>query len=69
MRKERDVMEQTQTASGGRFVVVKCSDCGSKQTVFDKASTEVKCLVCGTTLARPTGGKAEMVGEVQGALE
>jgi len=48
----------------GNFYTVQCSDCDNEQTVFDKAATEVACAVCGATLARPTGGKADIEGEV-----
>ncbi|MEX2703867.1 MAG: 30S ribosomal protein S27e [Candidatus Freyrarchaeum guaymaensis] len=41
-----------------RFISVQCPDCGSEQIVFDRASTVVKCNVCGRTLVKPTGGKA-----------
>jgi small subunit ribosomal protein S27e len=47
----------------GNFVTVACPDCENEQTVFEKASTEVACEVCGHTLVRPTGGKAAIEGE------
>jgi small subunit ribosomal protein S27e len=53
----------------GKFITVKCTDCGNKQTVFEKATSVVNCFVCGTTLAKPTGGKADIKGEVTGVLE
>ena len=53
----------------GRFIRVKCNDCQSLQVIFNRASTIVNCLVCGTTLAKPTGGKAEIVAEIVGVLE
>ncbi len=46
------------------FVKVKCPDCGNEQIIFLRASTVVKCNVCGATLATPTGGKAEIRGEI-----
>ncbi len=46
------------------FVKVKCPDCGNEQIIFIRASTVVKCNVCGATLAIPTGGKAEIRGEI-----
>jgi small subunit ribosomal protein S27e len=52
-----------------RFLKVKCEDCGNEQAVFDRAATVVACLVCGATLAKPTGGVAQVRGEVQGVLE
>ncbi len=46
------------------FVKVKCPDCGNEQVIFLRASTPVKCQVCGATLATPTGGKAAIRGEI-----
>jgi len=42
-------------ASG--FVKVKCAKCKNEQMIFGKPSTEVKCLVCGEMLSKPSGGK------------
>ncbi|WP_255196747.1 30S ribosomal protein S27e [Halorarius litoreus] len=53
----------------GSFLLVKCPDCENEQTVFQKASTEVACAVCGHTLARPTGGIAAVEGEVVDVVE
>jgi small subunit ribosomal protein S27e len=53
----------------GDFIAVKCPDCENEQTVFGKASTEVACAVCGHTLARPTGGLADIEGEVVEVVE
>jgi len=53
----------------GSFVTVECSDCENEQVVFRKASTTVNCAVCGTTLATPTGGKAEIDHEITGVVE
>ena len=52
-----------------RFLRVKCEDCGNEQVVFDRPSSVVLCQVCGATLAKPTGGKAVIRGEVLGAVE
>ncbi len=41
-----------------KFVKVRCPKCKNEQVIFGKASTEVKCLVCGKVLAKPTGGKS-----------
>jgi small subunit ribosomal protein S27e len=46
------------------FVKVKCPDCGHEQIIYSKASTVVKCQICGATLAVPTGGKADIKGEI-----
>jgi small subunit ribosomal protein S27e len=56
---------------GTKFINVKCKDCGNAQMVFQRASSPVNCLVCGATIATPTGGKVmireecEILGEVQ----
>ena len=47
-----------------RFFKVKCPDCENEQTVFEKASTVVNCVVCGRELATPTGGKANIKAEI-----
>lgn len=46
------------------FVKVRCSGCKNEQTIFEKASTSVKCLVCGAVLAEPSGGKAKIKTDV-----
>ncbi|MBS3172281.1 30S ribosomal protein S27e [Candidatus Woesearchaeota archaeon] len=43
-----------------KFIKVRCSKCKNEQIIFDKASTEVKCLVCNEVLATSTGGKAKL---------
>ena len=53
----------------GSFLLVKCPDCENEQTIFQKASSEVACAVCGHTLARPTGGQADVEGEVVDVVE
>jgi len=52
-----------------RFIRVKCPDCGNEQVVFDHTATSVKCNVCSTVLAQPTGGKTAVKGEVVASLE
>lgn len=42
-----------------KFLKVKC-ECGAEQVIFGNASSEVKCLVCGKTLASPTGSRARV---------
>ncbi len=53
----------------GNFITVACPDCENEQTLFEKAATAVTCEVCGHTLARPTGGKADIDGEVVTVVE
>ncbi|MEM2925206.1 MAG: 30S ribosomal protein S27e [Methanocellales archaeon] len=44
--------------SKSKFLRVKCADCENEQIIFGSASSVVECIVCGRTLAEPTGGKA-----------
>jgi len=44
-----------------KFLKVMCKKCKHQQIVFDKPSSEVKCLNCGATLLIPTGGKGKFV--------
>ena len=52
-----------------KFIKVRCTKCKNEQVVFGKASMEVKCLVCGKVLARPTGGKASIDARILEVLE
>jgi len=52
----------------GNFLRVKCEKCKNEQVIFEKAASEVKCLVCGTVLAEPTGGKARIRAKVLGIV-
>ncbi|KAA9398768.1 30S ribosomal protein S27e [Haloarcula sp. CBA1130] len=53
----------------GSFITVECPDCENEQTLFEKAASEVSCAVCGHTIAQPTGGKADIEGEVTAVVE
>jgi len=52
-----------------KFLKVVCSKCKNEQIIFNKASSKVKCLVCGTELADATGGKAKIKSKVIQVLE
>jgi small subunit ribosomal protein S27e len=52
-----------------RFLKVCCPKCKNEQIIFGKASTRVKCLVCGKILALPRGGKAKIKAKVLEVLE
>ncbi|MBL7170248.1 MAG: 30S ribosomal protein S27e [Candidatus Aenigmarchaeota archaeon] len=41
-----------------KFLEVICSKCKNEQTIFNKTSRQVTCLVCGNILAEPTSGKS-----------
>ncbi|OUJ18748.1 Ribosomal protein S27E [Methanonatronarchaeum thermophilum] len=47
-----------------RFIEVKCKDCENQQVIFNKVSNDVECRICGRTLAKPTGGLAELKSKV-----
>ena len=51
------------------FVKVRCPDCSNEQVLFWRTNTVVNCQVCGGTLAEPTGGKANLKGELVGVVE
>ena len=46
----------------GRFLRVTCKDCGSEAIIFDRPASTVACAICGSTLAVPAGGLAELTG-------
>ena len=52
-----------------KFLKVKCKKCKNEQIVFNKAATEVKCLVCNAVLAEPTGGLANITTTVVEVLD
>ncbi|MCW1296766.1 MAG: 30S ribosomal protein S27e [Candidatus Parvarchaeota archaeon] len=52
-----------------KFVRVKCNKCKNEQIIFGKAANEIKCLVCNTTIASPTGGKTKIKTKVLELLE
>ncbi len=54
---------------GGKFVRVKCPDCGNIQITYTKPATSVQCQVCGATLVKSTGGKGDFRGEIVGDAE
>ena len=53
----------------GNFFLVQCPDCENEQVVFGKAASDVSCAVCGSTLAVPTGGEADILGDVVETVE
>jgi len=52
-----------------KFLKVTCSKCKNEQIIFNKASSNVKCLVCGSVLAEVTGGKAKVKAKVVQVFE
>jgi len=62
-------MVQAKRENRSKFVKVKCPDCENEQLIFEKASSNVDCVVCGHVLATPTGGKAEIKADIITAFE
>ena len=52
-----------------KFVKIRCPKCKNEQIMFGKASTNVKCLVCGKVLAEPLGGKSKIKARILEVLE
>ncbi|MBI2558448.1 30S ribosomal protein S27e [Candidatus Woesearchaeota archaeon] len=52
-----------------KFIKIRCPKCKNEQITFGKTATKVDCLVCGKTLAEPTGGKSRVKARVLEVLE
>lgn len=52
-----------------KFVKTRCPKCKNEQIIFGKTATIVNCLVCGKTLASPTGGKTRIRSRILEVLE
>ncbi len=46
------------------FIRVRCPKCGNEQIIYSHASRVVRCQVCDEVLARPKGGKAEILATI-----
>jgi len=62
-------MKELITKPDSKFLKIVCSKCKNEQIIFNKASSKVSCLVCGTELADATGGKAKIKSKVIQVLE
>jgi len=47
-----------------KFIKVRCAKCKNEQMVFGKASSSVKCLICGSVITEPSGGKAKIKARI-----
>lgn len=47
-----------------KFLKVTCPKCKNEQIIFNKATSAVKCLVCGFDLIETSGGKAKIKSKV-----
>ena len=62
-------MNDLESVTRSKFLRVKCPDCEHEQVIFDRPSIVVKCLICGRTLAEPTGGKGDIKAEILEVLD
>lgn len=63
------MIEEVITGPKSKFIKVRCKKCKNEQIIFGKASTQVKCLVCDSILALPSGGKTKIKARVLEVLE
>ncbi len=61
----KNILKETKS----RFIKLRCPKCKNEQIMFGKASTKVKCLICGKVLAEPQAGKAKVKARVLEVLE
>jgi small subunit ribosomal protein S27e len=47
-----------------RFLKVECLKCKNEQIIYNKASQDVKCLVCGNILSETTGGMSTIKAKI-----
>jgi len=57
-------MKEAKIKPKSKFLKVICSKCKNEQIIYNKAATNVKCLVCDAELAEPKGGKAKIKSKV-----
>ncbi len=55
--------------TSSKFIKIRCPKCKNEQIMFGRASTLIKCLICGKFLAEPTGGKSKVKARVLEVLE
>lgn len=58
-----------QNQKNSKFIKVRCTKCKNEQIIFDRASTKLDCLVCGTPLAKNSGGKVVITATVLEVLD
>jgi len=61
----KNILEETKS----KFIKIRCPKCKNEQIMFGKASTQIKCLICGKILAEPQGGKSKVKARVLEVLE
>jgi small subunit ribosomal protein S27e len=51
------------------FLSVQCSSCKEKQVIFSHATSDINCKSCGNPIAKKTGGRANVLGEILTTLD
>lgn len=59
-----DLMKEIIPKTESKFLKVICPKCKNEQTIFNKSTSNVKCLVCDSELSEPSGGKAKIKAKV-----
>jgi small subunit ribosomal protein S27e len=51
------------------FLSVQCKSCQEKQVIFSHATSDVNCKSCGNPIAKKTGGRVAILGEIISILD
>jgi small subunit ribosomal protein S27e len=51
------------------FLSVQCTGCKEKQVIFSHATSDINCKSCGNPIAKKTGGRANVLGEILTTLD
>jgi small subunit ribosomal protein S27e len=60
MRKERIPIPKPRSA----FYLVQCTNCGTEQTIFSAATSDIKCKNCESVVSEHTGGKSRITAVI-----
>jgi len=52
----------------GNFLKVKCLDCDNEQVIFDRAASDVQCIICGKTIMKSKGAKGKIMAHIDKVL-
>jgi small subunit ribosomal protein S27e len=51
------------------FLSVQCTSCKEKQVIFSHSTSDINCKSCGNPIAKKTGGRANVLGEILTTLD
>lgn len=66
---QSDEMKELILKPESKFLKIVCTKCRNEQIIFNKAASVIKCLVCGSELAEPRGGKSKIKTKVTQVFE